>query len=83
MPLSESEAGNLIWAHLSPAGGWGGEPNIVIRCSWCGYLVRTHHADKCGCGRLKVRKVGGLVKTNRLGAEGSEVYRLPARPRAD
>jgi hypothetical protein len=82
MPLSESEAGILIWANLSPSGGWGGEPDIVIRCSWCGCLVRTHHADRCSCGRLRVRKVEGLVKTNRLGAADSEVYRLASRPRA-
>ena len=82
MPLSEPEAGALIWANLSPSGGWGGEPDIVIRCSWCGYLARTHHADRCNCGRLRVRKVGGLVKTNRLGAEASEVYRLASPPRA-
>jgi len=82
MPLSEPEAGDLIWANLPPSGGWRGEPQIVIRCSLCGYLVRTHQSDECSCGRLRVRIVGGLVKTNRAGAEGSEVYRLASSPRA-
>ncbi len=82
MPLSEAEAGVLIAADLAPSGGWRGAADVVIRCSWCGFLVRTHYTDRCGCGRLRVRKVGGLVRTNRSGAESSEVYRLASLPRA-
>jgi hypothetical protein len=83
MPLAETEAGNLISVALPPSGGWRGEPDIVIRCSWCGYLVHTHRADSCQCGRITVRNIEGLVRASSLGASHSEVYRLASPSHAD
>ena len=84
MPLSEPEAGVLIPADLRAAGPWAGEPALVVRCSWCGYLVRTHEADRCGCGRVETRPAvdGREVAVTGPGVADAEVYRMAVVPPA-
>lgn len=82
MPLSEPQAGPLTALDWPAAGGWPGEPAIVVRCSWCGYLVRTHHADACACGRLATRLADRLTCVEGAEAADAEVYRLGSAPRA-
>ncbi len=82
MPLSEPEAGVLTALELPVAGGWPGDPAIVVRCSWCGYLVRTHHADACACGRLATRVASGITRIEGAEAAAAEVYALDSAPPA-
>jgi hypothetical protein len=82
MPLSESEAGSLAALELPVAGGWPGDRAVVVRCSWCGYLVRTHHADACACGRLATRLANGVIHVYGAEAAAAEVYGLGSLPPA-
>ena len=60
MPLSEPEAGALIVLKLSPSGGWRGEPDIVIRCSWCGYRCARTALTVANAVALECGMLGGL-----------------------